>query len=118
MYFRRRAAPSWLCVNTERKGERRGQPRYPQNLKISITELPQLGPKKGRDMVVSGHIHNMSQGGLCVITSRALPAASVLRCDISILEAPIKITTLMQVRWTEQQKLRRSRFISGLSFLL
>jgi hypothetical protein len=60
----------------------------------------------------------MSQGGLCVITPRALPKSSVLRCEIAIGEAPIKISTLMQVRWTEKQKLRRDKFLSGLSFLL
>lgn len=60
----------------------------------------------------------MSQGGLCVITPRALPAATILRCEIAIAEAPIRISTLMQVRWTEQQKLRQNRFVSGLSFLL
>ena len=60
----------------------------------------------------------MSQGGLCVITPRALQKASLLRCEIAIGEAPIKITTLMQVRWTERQKLHPEKFLSGLSFLL
>jgi len=60
----------------------------------------------------------MSQGGLCVITPRALPKSSVLLCEIAIGEAPIKIGTLMQVRWTERQKLRPEKFLSGLSFLL
>jgi hypothetical protein len=67
---------------------------------------------------VTGRIHNMSQGGLCVITPRALPNLTVLRCEIAIAEAPIKISTLMQVRWTQPQKLRRDRYLSGLSFLL
>jgi hypothetical protein len=60
----------------------------------------------------------MSQGGLCVITPRALEQSSVLRCEIAIGEAPIKISTLMQVRWTEKQKLHPEKFLSGLSFLL
>jgi hypothetical protein len=67
---------------------------------------------------ISGSIHNMSQGGLCVITPRALEKSSVLRCEIAIGEAPIRISTLMQVRWTERQKLRPEKFLSGLSFLL
>jgi len=60
----------------------------------------------------------MSQGGLCVITPRALEKSSVLRCEIAIGEAPIKISTLMQVRWTEKQKLHPQKFLSGLAFLL
>jgi len=105
-------------VKTERKDDRRSQPRFPQNLRVSISELPALGPKRSRADSISGYIHNMSQGGLCVITPRALAPSSVLRCEIAIAEAPIKIGTLMQVRWTEPQKLRRNKFVSGLSFLL
>jgi hypothetical protein len=105
-------------VKTESKGERRRQARFPQNLRVSITQLPYLGAKRAKGEAIAGLIHNMSQGGLCVITPRALPKSSVLRCEIAIGEAPIKISTLMQVRWTEKQKLRRDKFLSGLSFLL
>jgi len=105
-------------VKTEPKGDRRRQPRFPQNLKISISQLPSLGTKRVRNHAIAGFIHNMSQGGLCVITPRALPKSSILRCEIAIGEAPIKISTLMQVRWSERQKLHGEKFLSGLSFLL
>jgi hypothetical protein len=105
-------------VKTALKGDRRRQARFPQNLKVSITPLPDLGAKKAKGSAISGSIHNMSQGGLCVITPRALEKLSVLRCEIAIGEAPIKISTLMQVRWTERQKLHPEKFLSGLSFLL
>jgi hypothetical protein len=74
--------------------------------------------KRNRRATVVGRIQNMSQGGLCVITPRALAESSVLRCEIAIAEAPVKIGTLVQVRWTEKQKLNPDEFISGLSFLL
>ncbi len=105
-------------MTPERKVDRRSQARFPQHLKVSLTQLPDLEPGKRRADTLSGYIHDMSQGGLCVITPRALPPSTVLRCEIAIAEAPIRIGTLVQVRWTERQKLRRSRFISGLSFLL
>jgi hypothetical protein len=60
----------------------------------------------------------MSQGGLCVITSNALTESSIVRCEIAIGEAPIKIGTIGQVRWTEKQKLHPDEYLSGLSFLL
>ncbi len=60
----------------------------------------------------------MSQGGLCVITPNALPESSIVRCEIAIGEAPVKIGTLGQVRWTEKQKLDPDEYLSGLSFLL
>lgn len=68
--------------------------------------------------MIVGRVQNMSQGGLCVITPRALPTASVVRCEIAIGEAPIKIGTLGQIRWTEKQKLHPDEYLSGLSFLL
>jgi hypothetical protein len=104
-------------VKTGSKGDRRKQARFPQNLRVSITQLPE-GVKKAKGSTISGSIHNMSQGGLCVITPRALQKAALLRCEIAIGEAPIKISTLMQVRWTERQKLHPEKFLSGLSFLL
>jgi PilZ domain len=105
-------------VKTAPKADRRKQARFPQNLRVSITPLPDVGTKKTKGSTISGSIHNMSQGGLCVITPRALQKSSLLRCEIAIGEAPIKISTLMQVRWTERQKLRPEKFLSGLSFLL
>lgn len=105
-------------MTTERKVDRRSQSRFPQHLKISLTLLPDLQAGSSKAETLSGYIHNMSQGGLCVITPRALPPSTLLRCEIAIAEAPIRIGTLVQVRWTERQKLRRSRFLSGLSFLL
>lgn len=104
-------------MKTGPKGDRRRQARFPQNLKISITPLPDIGARR-RSSTIPGSIHNMSQGGLCVITPRALEKSSLLRCEIAIGEAPIKISTLAQVRWTEKQKLHPEKFLSGLSFLL
>lgn len=105
-------------MKTERKSDRRSQPRFPQHLRVSLTELPLLGTRKSKGEAVTGHIHNMSQGGLCVITPRPLLDSTLLRCEISIGEAPVRISTLTQVRWTQPQKLRHDRFVSGLSFLI
>lgn len=105
-------------MRTVPKRDRRRQARYPQNLGVSITMLPDAGAKTTRGSALSGKVHNMSQGGLCVITPRALEKSSVLRCAIAIGEAPIKISTLAQVRWTEKHKFLPEKFVSGLSFLL
>jgi hypothetical protein len=105
-------------VKAEPKSDRRKQSRFPQNLKVLITQLPQLGAKRARGSSIAGRIYNMSQGGLCVITPRALSEDSMLRCEIAIGDAPVKIRTLAQVRWTERQKLHPDEFLSGLSFLL
>jgi hypothetical protein len=118
MYFLPPSRNDSVAVRTVPKRDRRRQPRFPQNLRVSINPLPDVGAKKTRGSAISGNIENMSQGGLCVITPRALEQSSLLRCAIAIGEAPIKIGTLAQVRWTERQKLHREKFVSGLSFLL
>jgi PilZ domain len=104
-------------VTTGPKGDRRRQARFPQNLKVSVTPLPEIGAKRSRS-TISGSIHNISQGGLCVITPRPLDQSSLLRCEIAIGEAPVKISTLVEVVWTEKQKLHPQKFLSGLLFLL
>ena len=53
-----------------------------------------------------------------MITHSALTESAVLRCEIAIGEAPIKIGTLVQMRWTERQKIHPEEYLSGLSFLL
>jgi hypothetical protein len=83
---------------------------------VQITQLPYLGAIKGK--VVAGRIHNISSGGMCVITPSALPEAALLRCDISIGETSIHIPTLAQVDRTEKQNILPNKFFSELSFLL
>jgi len=117
MYFLSCPDDDGFGVKTGPKGDRRRQARFPQNLKVFITPLPEIGAKR-RSSTISGCIHNISQGGLCVITPRALEKSSLLRCEIAIGEAPVKISTLVQVRWTEKQKLHPEKFLSGLSCLL
>lgn len=67
---------------------------------------------------MTGHVHNISLGGLCAITTRALTTASLVRCEVAVGEGPVRISTLTQVRWTQPEKLREDRFMSGMSFLI
>ena len=84
-----------------------------------VRPLPQLGPgKKTNPDVVAGRIQNISQGGVCIITSRPLEKSAIVRCEILISDAPVKIATLMQVRWTQEQKFESEAFVSGLAFIL
>lgn len=104
-------------MSRDLKTDRRMHSRFPQNLSVHITLLPHLGPAKGKSKAIEGHIHNISDGGMCVSTMRPLPKPALLRCEIYISES-IRFATLMQVRWIERQKLPLDRFLSGLAFLL
>jgi hypothetical protein len=103
-------------VKNDFKNDKHRNLRLPQDLKVHITQLPCLGSAKGK--VFAGRIQTISSGGMCVITSHALPEAALLRCDISIDETPIHIPTLAQVDRSERQNILSNQFYSELSFIL
>ncbi len=86
---------------------------------MTVQPLPELGSsKKLRVVPLRGRIYNISEGGICLITSRPIERFSVLRCEITVGEVPLRVATLMQVRWTRKQDIEPERFLSGLEFLL
>ena len=99
--------------------DRRHEVRLPQNLEVAVSELPLLGAAESPEVcTVTGRVQNISQRGVCLITSCPVEKASVLRCEIAIGDAPLRIATLMQVRWTHKQTAMPESFISGLEALL
>jgi hypothetical protein len=86
---------------------------------MKVQPLPQLGSSRNlRTMPIPGRIHNISEGGVCLITSRPIEKFSLLRCEIAIGDVPLSISTLMQVRWTKKQNIHPESYLSGLEFLL
>lgn len=86
---------------------------------MTVRALPQLGSgKKGKAVAVSGRIQNISQGGVCLITSRPIEKSSIVRCEIALGDAPLRVSTIMQVRWTKKQRVQPECYLSGLEFLL
>jgi len=97
----------------------RHEARYPQNLEVLIRELPELGLVDAPEScTVTARVQNMSQGGVCLVTECPIEKSSVLRCEIAIGDAPLRVATLMQVRWTRKQSATPESFISGLETLL
>jgi hypothetical protein len=86
---------------------------------MTIQALPELGSSQRQKAVaLRCSIQNISEGGVCLITSRPIEESSVLRCEIIIGDVPLRISTLMQVRWTRKQEMDPEAYISGLDFLL
>jgi hypothetical protein len=84
-----------------------------------VRPLPQLGTEvSARPAALPVRIRTISQESVCVITSRPLQKSAVVRCEIPIGDASMKIPTLMHVRWTRKQKLESDGYLSELSFLL
>jgi hypothetical protein len=108
-----------LYVKRVSQPDRRHEVRLPQSLEVTVSELPRLGLGESPEIcAVTGRVQNISQGGVCLVTSSPIEKASILRCEIAIGDAPLRIATLMQVRWTRKQVATPESFISGLEALL
>jgi hypothetical protein len=106
-------------VKLATQSDRRHDPRFPQSLELTVQPLPKLGSnQKFKTTAIHGRIQNISAGGVCLITSRPIEKFSLLRCEITIGDVPLKIATLMQVRWTKKQSMQPEVYLSGLEFLL
>jgi len=106
-------------VKRASQSDRRHDVRLPQSLEVLVSELPELGSVEKHEVcTVKGRLQNISQHGVCLVTSFPIEKASVLRCEIPIGDAPVRIATLMQVRWTRRQIATPESFISGLEALL
>jgi PilZ domain len=95
----------------------RQPPRFPCNLELRGSRLASLGvrPDEPKDSI-RGRTQNVSQGGVCLLTDRLIPASSLVRCEFAIPGNRVAIPTLMQVAWT--QRTPNGKYEIGLQFLL
>src|SRR5690242_11483387 len=103
-----------------KQGERRPQRRhlrFPCSLELRGRKLVPLGDPQKAEIIIRGEIQNISQGGICVLSTRPVPTSSVVRCAIEVSETRAAIPTLMQVRWAQRIS-TNGRCKIGLQFLL
>jgi|ERR1035437_7540841 hypothetical protein len=99
--------------------ERRHDERFPQSLEVTLRELPDADSTEDfESATVSGRILNISQKGVCLITSTPVKRSAILRCEIPICGSQPTVATLMRVRWTRKQDFSPDSFVSGLEALL
>jgi hypothetical protein len=67
---------------------------------------------------LDGCTHNLSNGGVCILSSRPLQADTFVRCCFEAPDVPVSIPALMQVRWTIRRGHKPARYISGLQFVV
>jgi len=97
-----------------RRREQRHHQRFPLKTTLRGRTLPPLGIPPGEgESAFSGQIQNIGAGGICFLSDRSIPVASVVRCEIVVPKTSAGIPTLMQVRWADAA----SNTI-GLQFLL
>ncbi len=98
--------------------ERRRHERFPQVFEVHARSLlsgqtPDALPKE-----FDGRIHNLSDGGVCILSACPLPASMFICCSFPVPDAPVSIPTLMQVRWTAKRGHKSPSYISGLQFVV
>jgi PilZ domain len=98
--------------------ERRQHERFPQVVEVHARSLLSVPADGAQPKEFSGRIHNLSNGGICILSSSPLQAAMFLCCSFPVPDAPVSIPVLMQVRWSVKRGNKSPSYISGLQFVV
>jgi hypothetical protein len=98
--------------------ERRQHERFPQVIAVHARSLLSGQMAGALPKEFDGRIHNLSNGGVCILSSCPLQAAMFVCCNFPVFDAPVSIPTLMQVRWTAKRGHKSPSYISGLQFVV
>jgi len=115
-----RLQPSCDVVTKPADRERRQYERFPQVFEVHARSLLSGPGQKAsaRPKEFDGRINNLSNGGVCILSSCPLPPATFLLFNFPVSDAPVSIPTLMQVRWTVKRGQKSPSCISGLQFVV
>lgn len=98
--------------------ERRQHERFPQVLDVHALCLLSLETTSDLPREFDGRIQNLSNGGACILSSCPLQPAMFVRCDFPVLDAPVSVPLLMQVKWTVKRGRKSPNYVSGFQFVL
>jgi hypothetical protein len=102
-------------------GERRQHERFPQVLEVHARSLrpgPNAAAEPKGPMEFDCRLHNLSNGGVCILSSSPLQTSTFVCCNFQVFDSPVSIPTLMQVRWTVKRGQKSPNYISGLQFVV
>ena len=98
--------------------EKRHSPRFPWVAEVRGSFLTPLEmADEESPLSLEGVTENVGRAGVGVLCDRPLPPTSVLRCEFELPGEPVRIPTLMQVRWSDKVEGKR-QCKAGLQFLL
>jgi hypothetical protein len=98
--------------------ERREHARFPQTLEVHARSMLSGQVATALPKEFDGRIHNLSNGGVCILSSVPLPVSMFLSCSFPVSDAPVSIPTLMQVRWSTKHGGKSPNYVSGLQFVV
>lgn len=97
--------------------DRREHARFPQAIDVRARTMPPVRASHAAPKEIQGRIQNVSQGGVCILSSQPLAVSTFVTCEIAMLDIPVSIPTLMQVRWTVKRGKEAHHYIHGLRFV-
>jgi len=100
----------------ENASDRRQYPRYPLESDFIGRELSLVGVTEENKLLIRAHVEDISEGGLCVLTSKPLTLANPVQCKIPLATIPVALPVIMRVQWSHQDS-TGSSFRNGLQFL-
>jgi len=98
--------------------ERRQHERFPQVFDVHARCLLSAETASDLPKEFDGRIQNLSNGGACILSSYPLQPAMFVRCDLPVLDAPVSVPLLMQVKWTVKRGRKSPNYVSGFQFVL
>ena len=98
--------------------ERRQHERFPQVFEVHARSLLSGQASGSLPKEFGGRVHNLSDGGVCILSACPLEASMFVSCSFPASDAPVSIPTLMQVRWTAKRGNKTPSYISGLQFVV
>ena len=81
--------------------KKRVRPRYSTSGRFRGSQLP-LHQSYRESQAFEGKVKNISDGGFCVIATRAPEKSGLLQGRLLFPRMPAQIPTLVQVRWAEK----------------
>ena len=94
-----------VATTNKRMGvERRRHPRHPAQSEPGGKSVVLSAFLKRPREYVGAQLQNISRSGVCLLMDQAFEASQVLRCEILLPELPVRVATLLQVRWIERPR--------------
>jgi c-di-GMP-binding flagellar brake protein YcgR len=97
--------------------EKRQQPRHLYSTLFRGRELSVAGTFRGSGRVIRGKVHDISSGGLSLVTGQAVKKSRLIRGEIQLPDTAVNVPLLLQVRWIRGSQ-KGSQYRIGLQFLL
>ena len=76
--------------------------RYPLSQKVTFELSTPLTLQEPRSEEAEGNTHNVSEGGLCLITERSLEESQIIKIKLPMPNVGAKTPTLAEVRWVKR----------------